>query len=738
MTPLKITITALSFLLLGPLSGHSKVIADLAGDWTDPGKLPAGWGCFYSDLPVGGDEIALTPGLPIGNEGNLGFGSPGGLHLPGMIGRVTGKKAFQIFGDGYFNQPVAGKDLILHPSDDPKRRNLILRYEISPEKITTLGKLATISGSFRNLVKGGDSVSVSIYHNSKKVFSTHGNETKKLSQANGGFYIRDISVAGGDRISFLVDSQETLGGDETALEGTIALTQETTREKLIEFKDLLEEIGNRDSLARWTDVPWKNLQTSAIKTVDRKQPGFIGGKAIGNFVRIEEKPDGTKEWVLMEHMGPGVIVRMWSPNMAKDALFRVYLDGNPKPVIELNMMKFFYGEDFVKPPFAELIARGGNIYLPIPFAKSCKITVDKNVCGWAQPDDLFYVIQYRAYEPKTKIKTFEIQDYTANPDRVTDCGLRLRNKGSLLTGEVLGNPSIDPQKSWEIDLKPGAQALNFLSIQVESADLTLALRSTVLKMSFDGKETISSPVGDFFGSGYGLNPFRDWMRSVTNSGELSCQWVMPYEKSAKLVLENTGRNPIKVKLSVGYQPWKWDDQSMYFHSNWAMDRGIDNFPTSNFNYISIQGAGVYVGDTLSITSFSEKWWGEGPEKILVDHESFPSHFGTGTEDYYGYAWGDRHFYDSPFVSQPRLPEGPGFYGTTVNTRIRSLDAIPFRSALHFDMEVLPQTAFSGEFSEMDFAVTTYWYGFKNSFGKWRRWGESNKSIKLEGPAPEAL
>lgn len=32
------------------------------------------------------------------------------------------------------------------------------------------------------------------------------------------------------------------------------------------------------------------------------------------------------------------------------------------------------------------------------------------------------------------------------------------------------------------------------------------------------------------------------------------------------------------------------------------------------------------------------WWGEGDEKFFVDGEKFPSSFGTGSEDYIGYAW----------------------------------------------------------------------------------------------------
>jgi len=180
---------------------------------------------------------------------------------------------------------------------------------------------------------------------------------------------------------------------------------------VISFQSLLNEMGSRESLATWPKHEWKNLQASALKIEARHNPGFHANKAIGSFVRIEDKGKGQKEWVLMEHEGPGAVMRMWSPNMAKDAILRIYFDGAKKPSIEVNMMKFFYGEDFIKPPFAALKARGGNVYLPIPFAKSCKITVDKNHCEWAPPPDLFYVIQYRAYDPGTKVETWELSDY---------------------------------------------------------------------------------------------------------------------------------------------------------------------------------------------------------------------------------------------------------------------------------------------------------------------------------------
>ena len=40
---------------------------------------------------------------------------------------------------------------------------------------------------------------------------------------------------------------------------------------------------------------------------------------------------------------------------------------------------------------------------------------------------------------------------------------------------------------------------------------------------------------------------------------------------------------------------------------------------------------MFVGDTFTLVTHHQKWWGEGDEKIYVDGEKFPSHFGTGTE-----------------------------------------------------------------------------------------------------------
>ena len=148
---------------------------------------------------------------------------------------------------------------------------------------------------------------------------------------------------------------------------------------------------------------------------------------------------------------------------------------------------------------------------------------------------------------------------------------------------------------------------------------------------------------------------------------------------------------------------------MYFHANWWQERNIETIAgdgTKDWNYITLKGRGVFVGDVLSILNRNPAWWGEGDEKIYVDGETFPSHFGTGTEDYYGYAWCTPEFFESPFHFQPRA-EGPSNYGHATNGRVRLLDGIPFTKVFRFDMEVWHWVA-----TKIDYSVVNFWYGFE--------------------------
>jgi hypothetical protein len=124
----------------------------------------------------------------------------------------------------------------------------------------------------------------------------------------------------------------------------------------------------------------------------------------------------------------------------------------------------------------------------------------------------------------------------------------------------------------------------------------------------------------------------------------------------------------------------------------------------DWTFVECKGQGVFVGDALAVANPVKAWWGEGDEKIYVDGEKFPSHFGTGTEDYFGYAWGSNVPFQHAYHNQPRA-DGPASYGQISLNRWHILDCIPFNSSFKFDLEVWHWNANC----KLSFAATSYWY-----------------------------
>jgi hypothetical protein len=97
------------------------------------------------------------------------------------------------------------------------------------------------------------------------------------------------------------------------------------------------------------------------------------------------------------------------------------------------------------------------------------------------------------------------------------------------------------------------------------------------------------------------------------------------------------------------------------------------------------------------------WWGEGDEHAWVDDETFPSTFGTGSEDYFGYAWCDPHPFQAAFHSQSRC-DGPANRGYTSVNRFEIGESIAFAQRLRFELEVWHWANCA-----VDYASMAYWY-----------------------------
>ncbi|MCG3122763.1 MAG: hypothetical protein GIKADHBN_01165 [Phycisphaerales bacterium] len=450
----------------------------------------------------------------------------------------------------------------------------------------------------------------------------------------------------------------------------------------VTLRSLLEEMIDRDAIARFPSPAYTCRQASSYdraSTSPTNAETWFANRDHGQFIRMEENA-GRQEWVLMDEAGPGAVVRFWSAN--PDGTIRVYLDGGSQPVIETPMKDFLTGKWKVDAPLAGVRSNGANLHLPIPYARHCKITCDSN--------KFYYQINFRTYEPGTKVTTFA-------PDQVDEAAPSIEVVKSALTTPpkyaaepiMLFQGALTPESSVTRNLPPGPAAVQRLWVTVQADDMEEAMRTVVLRMKFDGEETVWCPLGDFFCSGIGFNPMDSWYTAVKGENQLISRWTMPYAKAAEVSLENLGTATVTVGLAHRSSSWTFDDRSMHFWARWTQKRPIPTRPMSDFNYVEITGKGVYVGDLLDIFNPVPEWWGEGDEKIYVDGETFPSHFGTGTEDYYGYAWSSPKKFQHAFHGQPRSDGEPAnnTRGYSTIFRTRALDAIPFTKGLKVDMEV---------------------------------------------------
>lgn len=493
---------------------------------------------------------------------------------------------------------------------------------------------------------------------------------------------------------------------------------------------LLREMTDPSNLARWPSPEYTCRQFSsydrASTSPDDGESWFANSDA-GHFLRVETIGEGErakKAWVLADMEGPGAVVRIWSANPPKDATLRVYVDdaaedaggggaagggagGWGQPVIEAPMGDLLSGKWAVGEPLSHTASRGWNLYMPIPYARRCKITCDAG--------GFYYQVNYRTYEPGTSVTSVKRGEWESLKDTIA------RANTTIAAAPVI--PPAPPTPTLPITLEPGQEcrigaetgggAITEFTVRIAADDLEAASRSTVVIGTFDGEQTIWCPVGDFFGSGVGANAFHDLYRAVAADGSFVCRWVMPYQHIAELKLRNLGSKPVSAYLDFKHDVWNWDDRSMHFHATWRNEYPIHTragHGTEDWNYVSVDGGrGVYVGDNLAVMNPVGDWWGEGDEKIYVDGERFPSHFGTGTEDYYGYAWCYPQPFMNPFHAQPRCDgwnggRRPSNWGHTTVTRVRALDAIPFTKSLRFDMEVW-------HWAECDvgYAATAYFY-----------------------------
>jgi hypothetical protein len=232
------------------------------------------------------------------------------------------------------------------------------------------------------------------------------------------------------------------------------------------------------------------------------------------------------------------------------------------------------------------------------------------------------------------------------------------------------------------------------------------LRHLIVRCYWDSENTpsVEVPVADFFGMGFG--EWKDFISLPLNmtSGGYNTYWPMPFRRSARITLENTGKVPISnLYYNVDIRTYdRLPDDALYFHAQYRQVRTSVGEPVT---ILETSGRGHYVGTLLSMQPERGQHLGylEGDERIFIDEDTTPSIIGTGTEDYFSSGW----YYDTGEYSAPYhgIPIKDAERGRISTYRWHIEDPIPFRRRLRFVIE----HGGTNDVAGVEYASVAFWY-----------------------------
>lgn len=486
--------------------------------------------------------------------------------------------------------------------------------------------------------------------------------------------------------------------------------------ELVTVASLLDEMTSFEQVASWPAQPYTCGQVSSHdrRSTEPGMPEWFANNDGFGFIRTDTI-SGRIEKVLFDEHTPGAITRIWLTTRNPAGTMRFYFDGAEEPgwvVPAYDLMQFglsSLGRGLQHPhtSYEAGVKGGSTLYLPIPYAKSCRVTLEEPT--WMKDMPHYYHFNFRSYSAGTHVETFSIDAVTKYKKQIIAADHLLLKPGEARGKQIAAKQHLAPGDTLVLALPAGERMVTCAEFDVacDGVAYEQTMRGVIFAASFDGKQTVWVPLSDFSG-GMGAPAVESWFLSADGHGHIESRWPMPYREQAELKLINVSDTPCDVVLKVRTMASAWNAQRLYFHGSWREECGLairrDADACYDWNFTTLHGRGIYRGDVLSLFNHSRAWYGEGDEKIWVDGEQFPSQFGTGVEDYYNSSWAPVIPFHTPFggASRADLANSQGY---NTFSRTRNLDAIPFGESLRFDMEMLAWTD-----GEVDYATTVFWYG----------------------------
>lgn len=461
-----------------------------------------------------------------------------------------------------------------------------------------------------------------------------------------------------------------------------------------------EALARLDRLAEFKPP----IELGCVSSYDRTGGNDDGFSGKHSFVRREA--DGL---VIADLQGPGVIYRIWTPTPTDDWV-EFYFDGETQPRIRIRFRDLFLGrtEPFMK-PLAGYGVGGFFSYVPLPFARSCKVTVRAQRVQ-------FYQINYARYAPGTGVPTFGTPPEAGHAAQVAQTR-ELWSKSGQDVSRFTAPPGSRVQTAKrKVALAGGRSAVLFerkqpgriVGLRLTPTDaLAGKLRDVVLRIEFDGGlPSVLCPVADFFGFAWGEPAMRSLLIGATPR-QAYCYFPMPFERAARIALasEPPAGTPLDLEAEVDFAPMGRRPNEGRFGALWRRENPTR--PGEPFTFIDTKGRGHLVGFVLQAQGFEsgQTLFFEGDDATWIDGRLAVQ--GTGSEDFFNGGW-----YDVPDRWEKRLSFPlSGCLGyqkhlsRTGGYRLLLGDAYSFREQIRQTIE----HAGTDNSIPTDYAAVTYFY-----------------------------